>query len=89
MRDLLAVVELAPSLPDARLQLGRALRQMGEFAAADIELAEGLTQAVAAHRPSHDAAHHPLHAALLLREHAGLRRISGPLFLLPWPTGCT
>ena len=69
MRDLLAVVELAPSLPDARLQLGRALRQMGEFAAADIELAEGLTQAVAAHRPSHDAAHHPLHAALL-RERA-------------------
>ena len=69
MRDLLEVVELAPSLPDARLQLGRALRQMGEFAAADIELAEGLTQAVAAHRPSHDAAHHPLHAALL-RERA-------------------
>ena len=83
MRDLLAVVELAPGLPDARLQLGRALRQRGEWKAADDELAEGLTQAAAAHRPSVDAAHHPLYAALLRERARVLRCLRRPEEALP------
>jgi tetratricopeptide (TPR) repeat protein len=83
MRDLLAVVELAPALPDARLQLGRALRRRGEWKLADDELAEGLTQAVAAHRPSVDAAHHPLHAALLCERARVLRCLRRPEEALP------
>ena len=83
MRDLLAVVELAPGLPDARLELGRALRRRGEWEAADDELAEGLKHALAAHRPSVDAAHHPLYTALLRERAHVLRCLRRPEEALP------
>lgn len=84
MHDLLAVVELAPSLPDARLELGRALRRRGEWEAADDELAEGLKHALAAHRPSVEAAHHPLYTALLRERAHVLRCLHRPEEALPF-----
>ena len=86
MRDLHAVVQLAPSLPEGRLQLGRALRRRGEWIQANVELGEGLR--LVAHNPTiysskTSSAHHPLQAALLRERARVLRCLRRPEEALP------